>query len=108
MRVPVKITPDRIRDSIVQIFFQSSVPFDALIGVFYTTLVNTSVPPTMQPGVMIQATFTGPFVSTLTFKGAGTFPPGGAPYSQTATAVSKDKIAVNGVYHVIDKVLLPQ
>lgn len=77
-------------------------------GVFYTTLVNTSVPPTLQPGVMIQATFTGPFVSTLTFKGAGTFPPGGAPYSQTATAVSKDNIAVNGVYYVIDKVLLPQ
>ena len=41
MRVPVKITPDRIRDSIVQIFFQSSVPFDALIGVFYTTLLNS-------------------------------------------------------------------
>lgn len=41
MRVPVKITPDRIRDSIVQIFFQSSVPFDALIGVFYTTLINS-------------------------------------------------------------------
>lgn len=77
-------------------------------GVFYTTLVNTSVPPSMQPGVMAMATFTGPFVSTLTFAGAGTFPPGGAPYSQAATAVSKDKLAVNGVYHVIDKVLLPQ
>ena len=77
-------------------------------GVFYTTLVNSSVPATLQPGVMIQATFTGPFVSTLTFKGAGTFPPGGAAYSQTATAVSKDNVAVNGVYYVIDKVLLPQ
>ena len=77
-------------------------------GVFYTTLVNTSVPATLQPGVMIQATFTGPFVSTLTFKGAGTFPPGGAAYSQTANAVSKDNVAVNGVYYVIDKVLLPQ
>lgn len=77
-------------------------------GVFYTTLVNSSVPATLQPGVMIQATFTGPFVSTLTFKGAGTFPPGGAPYSQTATAVSKDNVAVNGVFHIIDKVLLPQ
>lgn len=81
-------------------------------GVFYTTLVNTSVPPTLQPGVMAQATFLlpplPPFVSMLTFRGAGTFPPGGAPYSQTATAVSIDKIAVNGVYHVIDKVLLPQ
>ena len=77
-------------------------------GVFYTTLVNTTYPPAVQPGVMAQATFTGPFVSTLTFKGAGTFPPGGAPYSQTATAVSKDNIAVNGVFYIIDKVLLPQ
>lgn len=41
MRIPVKITPDRIRDSIVQVFFQSSVPFEALIGVFYTTLLNS-------------------------------------------------------------------
>lgn len=77
-------------------------------GVFYTTLVNTSIPASLQPGVMAQAAFTGPFVSTLTFKGAGTFPPGGAPYSQTATAVSKDNIAVNGVFYIIDKVLLPQ
>lgn len=77
-------------------------------GVFYTTLVNTSVPPSLQPGVMAMSTFAGPFVSTLTFSGAGTFPPGGAPYSQAATAVSKDNLAVNGVYHVIDKVLLPQ
>lgn len=77
-------------------------------GVFYTTLVNSSVPPTLQPGVLAQATFTGPFVTTLIFRGAGTFPPGSAPYSQTATAVSKDNIAVNGVFHIIDKVLLPQ
>ena len=77
-------------------------------GVFYTTLVNTSVPASLQPGVMAQATFTNFFVSQLTFAGAGTFPPGGAPYSQAATAVSKDNLAVNGVYHVIDKVLLPQ
>ena len=84
-------------------------------GVFYTTLVNTLVPPAMQPGVMAQATFTGPFVSGLQFRGAGTFPPGGAPYSNVANALISspanpffDNIAVNGVFYVIDKVLLPQ
>lgn len=78
-------------------------------GVFYTTLVNTLVPPTLQPGVMAQATFTGPFVSNLQFTGVHTFPPTAAPYTgPAATAISKDNFAVNGVYHVIDKVLLPQ
>jgi len=40
MQVPVKITPDRIRDSIVQVFFQSSVPTEAFVGVFYQQLTN--------------------------------------------------------------------
>lgn len=74
---------------------------------FYKTLVNSGV--AIHPGVMAQATFTGPFVSSLQFTGLGTFPPGGTPYSDAAaTTVSKDNHAVNGVYHVIDKVLLPQ
>lgn len=84
-------------------------------GVFYTTLVNSSVPPLLQPGVMAQATFTGPFVSSLQFKGAGTFPPGGAPYSGAAANALVnpatgllDHPGVNGNYFVIDKVLLPQ
>lgn len=41
MRIPVKITPDRIRDSIVQVFFQSPVPFEALVGIFYLALVKS-------------------------------------------------------------------
>lgn len=41
MQLPVKITPDRIRDSIVQIFFKSSVPSEALVGIFYQSLVNS-------------------------------------------------------------------
>lgn len=74
---------------------------------FTTTLVNSVFAP--HPGVMANATFTGPFVTKLTFTGLGTFPPGGAPYSGApATVVSADNHAVNGVYHVIDKVLLPQ
>jgi uncharacterized surface protein with fasciclin (FAS1) repeats len=81
---------------------------------FYTTLVNTVVPPQLQPGVMAQATFTtlGPNISIVTnlqFTGAGTFPPGGQPYTgAAATATSLDNHCVNGVYYVIDKVLLPQ
>jgi uncharacterized surface protein with fasciclin (FAS1) repeats len=73
----------------------------------YKTLVNAAF--STHPGVMAQATFAGPFVSELTFNGLGTFPPGGAPFSDTpAKAVSLDNHAVNGVYYVIDKVLLPQ
>ncbi len=74
---------------------------------FVTTLVNSSFAP--HPGIMVNATFTGPFVTLLTFTGLGTFPPGGAPFTGTAAnATSADNHAVNGVYHVIDKVLLPQ
>ena len=79
----------------------SAAPF------FVKTLVNAAVP--VHPGIIVNAIFTGPFVTDLKFIGLGTFPPGGAPYSGApATAVSKDNHAVNGVYHVIDKVLLPQ
>ena len=74
---------------------------------FITTLIN-SVAPT-HPGILTQATFTGPFVTSLKFTGLGTFPPGGAPYSGgAATAISLNNHAVNSVYYIIDKVLLPQ
>jgi uncharacterized surface protein with fasciclin (FAS1) repeats len=84
---------------------------------FYKTLINsdTSTLAHSHPGIEVQATFTGPFVSGLQFTGLGTFPPGGAPYSGApakAEIVAQnpfyDNIAVNGVYYVIDKVLLPQ
>ena len=74
---------------------------------FYKTLINSAV--AAHPGIMAQATFSAPFVSNLQFTGLGTFPPGGAPYSSApANATSLDNHAVNGVYYVIDKVLLPQ
>ncbi len=74
---------------------------------FYTTLVN-SVYPT-HPGVLAQATFAGPFVTKLQFTGFGSFPPSGTPYSgPAANVVSMDNHCVNGVYDVIDEVLLPQ
>jgi uncharacterized surface protein with fasciclin (FAS1) repeats len=72
----------------------------------YTTLVNSGVPP--HPGVRGQATFfTGsPFVFELQFTGYGgaATPFGSAP----AHSTQLDKFAINGVYHVIDKVLIPQ
>ncbi len=74
---------------------------------FYQTLVNSSV--AVHPGVMVKPTYTGPMVSGVAFTGMGTFPPGGAPFSgPAANAVSWDNACVNGVYYVIDKVLLPQ
>lgn len=74
---------------------------------FYTTMVNSIF--AAHPGILTKATFTGPFVTSLQFTGLGTFPPGGAPYSGTAAmATSLDNHCVNGVYYVINKVLLPQ
>lgn len=70
------------------------------------TLVNGGI--AAHPGVLGQATYLGPAVTSLKFSSYGTFPPGGAPFSYTANALSMDKHAVNGVYHIIDKVLLPQ
>jgi uncharacterized surface protein with fasciclin (FAS1) repeats len=74
---------------------------------FYTTLINSAV--AVHPGILEQATFTDQLVKSLKFTGLGTFPPGGAPYSDApANAISMDNHAVNGVYYIIDKVLLPQ
>ena len=80
---------------------------------YYKTLLNSAV--SVHPGIIGQATFTGPFVSSLQFTGLGTFPPGGAPYSGGAanaipspTTHMVDNQAVNGVFFIIDKVLLPQ
>ncbi len=74
---------------------------------FVKTLVNSSV--AQHPGIAVNATFTGPAVSNLTFTGLGTFPSGGQPFTGfPASVVKGDNHAVNGVYHVINGVLLPQ
>lgn len=73
----------------------------------YKTLVNSSV--AVHPGVLVTPSYTGPSVTGITFTGMGTFPPGSAPFSGTAAnAISRDNHAVNGVFYVVDKVLLPQ
>jgi hypothetical protein len=61
-------------------------------------------------GIKAQAFYsTSPVADSVKFTGLGTFPPGGAQYSGTpAKVVVKDKHAVNGVYHIIDRVLFPQ
>lgn len=73
---------------------------------FVKTLVNGAV--AAHPGVLATATFAGPVTSSVTFAGAGTFPPGGTAFSQSATVVDKDNHGANGVLHIINKVLLPQ
>lgn len=83
--------------------FSNNVP---ATPTFVKTLVNGSI--AAHPGVMAQASYTGPAVTSLSFSSYGTFPPGGTPFSYTASALTLDKHAVNGVYHIIDKVLLPQ
>lgn len=40
MRVPIKIEPDRIKDSIVQVSFVSKYPYEVLIGYIYNVLTS--------------------------------------------------------------------
>jgi len=63
------------------------------------TLLNGAVP--THPGLTVQVVFTGPFVSNFKVTGAGN---GGA----ASTITTQDLHATNGVYHKIDRVLLPQ
>ncbi len=83
--------------------FSNNVP---AAGIFIKTLVNAGV--AAHPGVRAVATYTGPAVTSLTFASLGSFPPGGAPFTYIANTLTRDRHAVNGVYHIIDKVLLPQ
>lgn len=74
---------------------------------FCPTLVNNSIP--VHPGILVKPTYTGSSVTGITFTGYGTFPTGGTPFTMpAANAVQWDKNCVNGVYYIIDKILLPQ
>jgi Secreted and surface protein containing fasciclin-like repeats len=66
---------------------------------YIPTLVNLAVP--SHPGVQVQSSFTGPFATGLKVTGVGN---GGV----ASNVIVLDKNAVNGVLHIIDRVLLPQ
>jgi uncharacterized surface protein with fasciclin (FAS1) repeats len=84
-----------------------SVNFPTAPVTFVTTLVNNVIPQHL--GIKVQSTFTGPSVTSLQFIGYGTFPPGGTPYSgAAANTVKFDELGVNGIVHIIDRVLLPE
>ncbi len=78
---------------------------------FIKTLVNNAF--AVHPGILAQATFGGPVVSALTFTGLGSIPPA-TPYTGTPAnaipvpGIGFDRIGINGVYYIIDQVLLPQ
>jgi hypothetical protein len=90
-------------------YFSVNLPSTAS---FIKTLVNGSFAP--HPGVRVQATFAGPSVTAATFGGVGSLPSGGVASSNppfggpVANFVAGDKNGVNGVFHIIDRVLLPQ
>jgi Fasciclin domain len=69
------------------------------------TLVNGSA--AAHPGIRAVATFAGPATTSVTFTGFAALT-GGAPFTDTpANVVDKDNNAVNGVLHIIDRVLVP-
>ncbi len=86
---------------------------------FFTTLVNGSSPAAaVHPGINAFATFAGPTPTSVKLVGFGKLkegwgtivPANPTPYMGVvpANVVAADKHGVNGVYHVIDRVLLPQ
>ncbi len=62
------------------------------------TLFNVAVP--THPGVNVVVTFTGPFVTSFKVTGVGN---GGV----ASNVISQDIHATNGVYHKIDRVIIP-
>ena len=67
------------------------------------TLLNSAIP--LHPGVLLQATFTGPVVGAATVKGAANATASNFIINPLS---SSDQNATNGVLHKIDQVLLPQ
>lgn len=113
------VTTALVRGVIAYHFLASNTPtgFQPNIRVFSVnvptvatsvkTLVNSSL--AAHPGINAQAVFAGPFTTSVTFAGVGaaTATPYGS-FGGTATVVTKDRLAVNGINHIIDRVLLPQ
>lgn len=49
IKLPKKITPDRIRESIVQVFFNSNIPFEPLVGYMHRLFLNHDFDYTNRP-----------------------------------------------------------
>jgi uncharacterized surface protein with fasciclin (FAS1) repeats len=77
---------------------------------FVKTLVNTGAfPASLHPGVQASATFPGPIPSAVTFAGFTVNPSTGANVpTGSGNVIDKDNHGFNGVFHIIDRVLLPQ
>ena len=69
---------------------------------FFPTLLNRAIP--IHPGVKVQSFFTGPVVDSIKVTGVGN----GGVAATSKPASNFDKNAVNGIIHIIDRVLLPQ
>jgi hypothetical protein len=70
-------------------------------------LLNGAIPG--HPGIGLQATFTGSFVSSATVKGAANATAAKILINPTpAPSGTSDQFYLNGVLHKIDQVLLPQ
>ncbi|MBK8519957.1 MAG: fasciclin domain-containing protein [Chitinophagaceae bacterium] len=73
----------------------------------YPTLLNGGIP--SHPGVRLTCTFTGPFVSAASVKGAANATASNIAINPTPEPNgTSDQFFVNGVIHKIDQVLLPQ
>jgi uncharacterized surface protein with fasciclin (FAS1) repeats len=73
----------------------------------YPTLLNSAVP--THPGVTLSCTFTGPFVTAATVKGAANPTASNILINPTPEPNgTSDQFFVNGIIHKIDQVLRPQ
>ncbi len=73
----------------------------------YPTLLNGGIP--AHPGIKLVCTFTGPFVSAATVKGAANATASNIAINPTPEPNgTSDQFFVNGTLHKIDQVMLPQ
>ena len=73
----------------------------------YPTLLNTAI--ASHPGVELQATFAGPFVSAATIKGVGNATAANLIINGAAAPNgSSDQFYINGTLHKITQLLIPQ
>lgn len=77
-------------------------------GQLFHTLLNSDSSAAIHPGVQLQASFTGPFVSAATVRGWGNQTASNVLIDPTPSTGSSDQQYLNGTLHKIDQVLMPQ